>query len=182
MTDHDDRTPPPARGGWRAPHRIDGPTSPTVARCHLVVGFDRHPAGHAALSYALDLAARIGAFLHVAHIVDTDDLPIDPDAADWEQAVTEAVEQERRDACAVLERAVGPWAYYSRPGRPARLLAGLADTYDAEMIIIGASRGGLVSLLERLLGESVSTSLVHHAHRPVLLVPVPAVARKPDGA
>lgn len=182
MTDHDDRTRPPAGAGWRAPHRIDGPTSPTVARCHLVVGFDRHPAGHAALSYALDLAARIGAFLHVAHIVDTDDLPIDPDAADWERAVTEAVEQERRAACAMLEHASGPWAYYSRPGRPAQLLAGLADAYDAEMIIIGASRGGLVSLLERLLGESVSTSLVHHAHRPLLLVPAPARAPKPDGA
>ncbi|MCX0271568.1 universal stress protein [Nocardia zapadnayensis] len=180
MTDHDDFTPPPAGGGWRAPHRIDGPTSPTAARCHLVVGFDRHPASHAALSYALDLAARISAFVHVAHIVDTEDLPIDPDAADWEQAVTDTVELERRDACALLERAASPWAYYSRPGRPAQLLTGLADTYDAEMIIIGASRGGLVSLLERLLGESVSTSLGHHAHRPVLLVPAPTVDRKPD--
>jgi nucleotide-binding universal stress UspA family protein len=181
MADHDDFVPPLAGGDWRAAHRIDGPTSPTPARCHLVVGFDRHPASRAALSYALDLAARIGAFVHVAHIVDTDDLPIDPDAADWEQAVTEAVDQERRGACVLLEHAASPWTYYSRPGRPAQLLAGLADTYDAEMIIIGAARGGLISLLERLLGESVSTSLVHHAHRPVLLVPAPAVGRIPHG-
>jgi nucleotide-binding universal stress UspA family protein len=181
MTDHHDSTPIPAGGDWRAPHRIDGPASKTAARCHLVVGFDRHSASHAALSYALDLATRIDAFVHVAHIVDTDDLPIDPDAADWEQAVTDVVEDERRDACALLEHASSPWAYYSRPGRPAHLLAGLADTYDAEMIIIGASRGGLISLLERLLGESVSTSLVHHAHRPVLLVPAPGARRTPDG-
>lgn len=174
MTEHQDRT--PAAGNWRAPQRIDGPTPPTAARTHLVVGFDRHPAGHAALTYALDLATRISGFLHVGHIVDTDDLPIDPDAADWEQSVAAAVEQERRDACTLLEDAAVPWAYYSRPGRPAQLLAGLADTHDAEMIIIGTSRGGVVSLLERMLGESVSTSLVHHAHRPVLLVPAPGGA------
>lgn len=166
----------PAHTDWRAPHRIDGPTSPGAARCHLVVGFDRNPASHAALTYALDLAGRIGAFLHVAHIVDTDDMPVDPDAADWEQSVAAAVEQERREAWALLENAAVSWAYYSRPGRPSQLLAGLADTHEAEMIIIGASRGGLVSLLERLLGESVSTSLVHHAHRPVLLVPAPGGA------
>ncbi|OQS15733.1 hypothetical protein B0T36_07040 [Nocardia donostiensis] len=173
MTDTTGPHGPARTEDWRALHRIDGPTDPTAARCHLVVGYDRHPAGRSALTYAIDLAGRLGGFLHVAHIIDTDDLPIDPDAADWEQAVTGAVEQERHDACTVLEHAPGPWAYYSRLGRPAQLLAGLADTHNAEMIIIGTSRGGLVSLLQRLLGESVSTTLVHHAHRPVLLVPEP---------
>lgn len=177
MTDHNDRPTSDPGADWRAPRRIVGPIAPTAARCHLVVGFDRHPAGHAALDYAIDLAGRLGAFLHVAHIIDADDLPIDPDSADWEQAVANAVEQERRDACAALEQASGPWTYYSRTGRPAQLLAGLAETHDAEMIIIGTSRGGLVSFLQRLLGESVSTTLVHHAHRPVLLVPAPTTGR-----
>lgn len=173
----DNRSAPDPDTDRRTPRRIAGPIDPTAARCHLVVGFDRYPAGHAALDYAIDLAGRLGAFLHVAHIVDAEDLPIDPDSADWEQAVTNTVEQERRDACAVLEQAPVPWAYYSRTGRPAQLLAGLAETRDAEMIIIGSSRGGLASFLQRLLGESVSTSLVHHAHRPVLLVPAPPPGR-----
>lgn len=159
--------------GWRAPVRIDGPTDPAAARSHLVVGFDRHPSSHVALGYAIDLAGRLDAFLHVAHVVDTDDLPIDPDSAYWEQTITDNIEHDRRDACARLEHAPGPWAYYSRPGRPAQILAGLADTHDAEMIIIGAARGGLVTLLHRLSGESVATQLIHRAHRPVLLVPEP---------
>lgn len=179
MADHTNEDPLPsdAEPGWRSPVRIDGPTDGSAARCHLVVGFDRHPASRAALDYAIDLAARLDAFLHVAHIVDTDDLPIDPDSAYWEQAITNTVEQERRDACTLLDHASGPWAYYSRPGRPATLLAGLADTHDAEMIIIGAPRGGLVTWLHRLTGESVSSQLFHHAQRAILLVPEPADTR-----
>lgn len=55
-------------------------------------------------------------------------------------------------------------------GTPA-LLAELADAHDIEITIIGVSRDGTLSLLERILGDSVSTSLAHHAHRAVLLVP-----------
>lgn len=162
--------------GWRAPVRIDGPTDPAAAHTHLVVGFDRHPSSHAALDYAIDLAARLDAFLHVAHVIDTDNLPIDPDSAYWEQTITDSIEHDRRAACARLEHAPGPWAYYSRPGRPAHMLAGLADTHDAEMIIIGTARSGLVALLHRLSGESVSRQLIHRAHRPVLLVSEPPTA------
>ncbi|MFI5719511.1 universal stress protein [Nocardia sp. NPDC051750] len=153
--------------------RIDGPFDPGAARCHLIVGFDRHAAGHAALGYAIDLAAKLDAFLHVAHIVDTGDLPIDPDSAYWEQTITDTLEQERRDAWTLLEHAPGPWAYYSRPGCPAHLLTDLADTHDAEMIIIGTSRGGLAALLQRFTGESVTAQLLHHAQRPILVVPEP---------
>ena len=39
------------------------------------------------------------------------------------------------------------------------------------MILIGSSRGGLVSVLERVVGESVSSHLIHHGRRPVVLVP-----------
>lgn len=162
----------------RTPHRIEGPVDPAAARCHLVVGFDGHRSSAAALTYAIGLAARLGAFLHIAHIIDTDDLPIDPDSAEWENDLAAAVERERRAACALLAHTSSPWAYYSRRGRPARQLAELADTCGAEMIIIGTARGGLVSLLQRLLGESVSSNLTHRTHRPVLLVPEPAAAHR----
>ncbi|MFD5177674.1 universal stress protein [Nocardia sp. NPDC058379] len=151
--------------------RVDGPAGPTAAATHLVVGYDRHRASDVALGVAIGLATRLGAHLHVVHVIDADDLPTDPDAADWERAVTETVERERAAACARLAELPGNWTYYARRGNPAHLLDALAETYDASMIVIGAPRHGLPSLIERLLGASVSAHLVHHAHRPVLLVP-----------
>lgn len=110
-----------AEPGWRTPVRIDGPTDPSAARSHLVVGFDRHPTSHAALGYAIDLAGRLDAFLHVAHVVDTDDLPIDPDSAYWEQTITDNIEHDRRDACARLEHAPpGPGPITAVPAVPPR--------------------------------------------------------------
>lgn len=160
-------------GDRRDPLRVDGPAAPTAPLCHVVVGFDRHPASHAALAHAIDLARRLDAFLHVAHIIDLEDTPIDPDSPDWEQRCAHIVAAERAQACAMLAELPGNWTYYSRHGNPAQLLATIAEANDALMIVIGASRGGLMSLLERFLGESVSAQLMHHAHRPVLLVPAP---------
>src|SRR5690606_13977193 len=140
-------------------------------KSHLVVGITRHQSSLAALHRGMDLAVRLDAFLHVAHIVDADDLPVDPDRDDWDEAIADAVRRERRHACDLLASLPGNWAYYSRPGNPAELLMLLADANDAEMIIIGTSRGGMLSRMERFLGESVSEKLVHRTRRPVLLVP-----------
>ena len=156
---------------WHQPLRVDGPTAPDRPQCHLVVGFDQHPASHEALRYAMDLAGRLHAFLHVAHVLDVDDLPIDPDSDDWEVLTADAVEHERTQAYSQLTTLAGNWAYYSRAGDPAQLLSAVADANDALIIIIGTSRGGVMSLMERFLGESVSSKLVHHTHRPVLRVP-----------
>lgn len=50
------------------------------------------------------------------------------------------------------------------------MLAALADTHETLMLIIGTARGGLVSALDRALGESVSAHL-RHAQRQVVVVP-----------
>jgi len=134
-------------------------------------GFDRFRSSHGALEFAIGLAGPLNAHLHVAHIVDTDDLPIEPDRDDWEQRIADTVERERAEACAMLTELPGNWTYYAHEGDPAHLLTTIAEVNDALMIIIGASRGGFVSALERMLGESVSSHLLHHSHRPVLLVP-----------
>lgn len=47
----------------------------------------------------------------------------------------------------------GNWSYYCDEGNPANLSATIADANDALMIIIGSSRGGLVSVLERAWGS-----------------------------
>ncbi|CAG7639701.1 universal stress protein [Rhodococcus opacus] len=172
----------PARDGvrdWRKPVRVDGPAAATEPACHLVVGFDRYPASHGALSFAMDLAVPLRAYVHVAHIVDLDDFPIEPDRNDWEQRIVDTVERERTEACTMLAALPGNWSYYSREGNPAHLLASIADANDALMIIIGTSRGGLVSLLERVVGESVSSHLIHHGRRPVVLIPEADVDTEP---
>ncbi|MEU4651844.1 universal stress protein [Nocardia fluminea] len=104
-------------------------------------------------------------------IGDTDDLPIDPDAADWDRAISEVVERERASACSMLGALPGNWTYHAHRGNPAHLLSSIADANDASMIVLGAPRHRLASLVERLLGESVSAQSIHHGHRPVLLVP-----------
>jgi nucleotide-binding universal stress UspA family protein len=157
--------------------RMDGPTGAAPPQCHLVVGFDRRPTSRAALICAIDLARRLNAFLHVMHIVDDDDMPIDPDAEDWEDRIADVVEQERRTAKALLSALPGNWTYYSTRGKPTELLANLADANDALMIVLGASRGGMASVLEKFWGESVSSALTHHSHRPVLLVPATDTTR-----
>ncbi|MBC2637485.1 MULTISPECIES: universal stress protein [unclassified Rhodococcus (in: high G+C Gram-positive bacteria)] len=176
---------PPDREGvrdWRKPVRVDGPAAATEPVCHLVVGFDRYPASHQALSFAMGLAVPLHAYLHVAHVVDLDDFPVEPDRDDWERRIVETVERERTEACTMLAALPGNWSYYSHEGNPAHLLATIADANDALMIIIGSARGGLVSVLERALGESVSSHLVHHGRRPVVLVPETRVDAAPPAA
>ena len=48
----------------RRPQRIEGPTAALPPTSHLVVGFDRCPASHRALRFAIELAAPLNAYLH----------------------------------------------------------------------------------------------------------------------
>lgn len=165
--------PHPGDRDWRDPVRVEGPPGQRPPSTHLVVGFDRHNPSHIALDYAIGLAGVIDAHLHVAHVIDADDLPIDPDAADWDRAITEIVERERADACAMLTALPGNWSYHAHRGNPARILTSIADTTNASMIVIGTPRHTLASRVDRLLDGSVSAQLIHHGRHPVLLVPGP---------
>jgi nucleotide-binding universal stress UspA family protein len=151
--------------------RIDGPTTDIPATHHLLVGFDRCPSSQHALRFAITLAAPLNAHLHVAHIIDLEDFPIDPDGDDWVQRFADELAQERAQACDLLGALPGNWTYSAHHGGQAHTLTTLADADDALMIIIGAARGGLMSSLDRALGVSVSAHLIRHTHRPVLVVP-----------
>ncbi|WP_024793718.1 universal stress protein [Tomitella biformata] len=138
---------------------------------NLVVGYDRHPASRSALAFAADLAGRLDAGLHVVHVVDDEDVPVDPDSDDLEAATAGRAEWARAAADAQLAEFAGAWTYYSRHGRPAVVLAQIATDTDAAMIVLGVPRKGLMAMMERLLGESVSAAEVRLAGRPVVLVP-----------
>jgi nucleotide-binding universal stress UspA family protein len=74
-------TRPPGPVAWSSPSGIRTATQGWP----LVVGFDRDAVSRAALTVAADLAGRLAARLVVVHVVDLDDYPIDPEAADWEE-------------------------------------------------------------------------------------------------
>jgi nucleotide-binding universal stress UspA family protein len=137
----------------------------------LVVGWDRQPASAAALRFAVGLAQRLGAHLHVVHIADFDDLPVDPDAWDWEQQFHDSLEAHAVGARALLNELGANWTYHAMHGRPPDVLADLAEEVDAVMIVLGAPRGGMHSFIDTFAGQSVSYQLSRKHGRAVLLVP-----------
>jgi nucleotide-binding universal stress UspA family protein len=143
----------------------------TPARPELVVGWDRQPASAAALRFAVGLAQRLGGHLHVVHIADVDDMPVDPDAWDWEQQFRDSVDAQAVDARALLERLGADWTYHAAHGRPSDVLADLAERVDALMIVLGAPRGGMHSFIDTVAGQSVSHQLTGKRGRAVVLVP-----------
>lgn len=141
--------------------------APAQASTELVVGWDRQPASAAALRFAVGLARRLGAHLHVVHIADFDDLPVDPDAWDWEQQFHDSLEAHAVGARALLNELGANWTYHAMHGRPPDVLADLAEEVDAVMIVLGAP--GWHALVHR------------HVRRTVRLIPIVAQAR-PSGA
>lgn len=151
-----------------------GATTPT-----LVVGHSRDPSSDLALAVAVDLAGRLGGRLHVVHVVETEDYPVDSDAADWEGQATEVVAEQRRRVEAQLADAGVPWSYEDRRGDPAGELAQAARERDALMIVLGTRGEGLRQALSRLLEPSVTHGVIHRQRLPVLVVPSPGQLSHP---
>ncbi|MGC4960435.1 universal stress protein [Gordonia sp. DT101] len=150
---------------------LPGPQPREPARASLVVGWDRNPASTTALRFAVDLAHRLTAHVHVVHIVDLDDMPVDPDAPDWEQQLRVTITGEAAQARDLLDELAASWTYHSGHGAAADLLAVVADRYSALMVVIGSPRGGVLSHLDSVLGQSVAQSLIGKHRTPLLLVP-----------
>ena len=149
----------------------DGGESTTWTSAELVVGWDREPASAAALRFAVSLARRLNAHLHVVHIADVADLPVDPDAADYEQQFHASVEAHAVAARKLLDELGANWTYHAMHGRPPDVLAELAEQVDAVMIVLGAPRGGVHSFIDTFAGQSVALQLTRNHARAVLLVP-----------
>lgn len=67
------------------------------------------------------------------------------------------------------------WEFRYLAGRPDRALTHLARAVDAAVIVVGTGRPGRSGRFHGLLDAAVGTHLVHHQHRPVLMVPTSVV-------
>jgi nucleotide-binding universal stress UspA family protein len=142
-----------------------GSTAPT-----LVVGHSQDPSSDFALAAAVDLARRLGGRLHVVHVIEIEDYPVDSDAADWERQGEAVIAEQRRRVEARLADAGVPWSYEDRRGDPASELAEVATERRALMIVLGTRGEGVRQALSRLIEPSVSHSVIARQHRPVLVV------------
>lgn len=137
----------------------------------LVVGWDRTAASRCALDVATDLATRLGAHLHVVHVVDLRDYPVDPDSADWEQAGQSQLDNERDEVTAHLSAWDGDWTYHLERGDPVRALADVGTRHGALMIVVGTRGSGIGPALQRLLTGTRSVShTLENGRIPVLVV------------
>ncbi|OLT14396.1 hypothetical protein BJF78_02950 [Pseudonocardia sp. CNS-139] len=139
----------------------------------LVVGHGRDQAGDRALAVAIDLAHRLGARLHVVHVADARDYPVDPDAADWEEQGRRTLAKDRRHVERILAATGLTWTYEARRGEPATELTRAADEHDALMLVVGTRGEGLRAAVSRMVEPSVSHGVIRREHRPVLVVPGP---------
>ncbi len=144
----------------------------------LILGFDNHASSRRALTYAMQLAARLDVVLHVLHVVASEDYPIDPDSSSWEQQMQEheRLLSDRVRTLVTLPR--DQWTYEIVRGDPWHTLLTQAEAEDAWLIVVGQHThahliGGAIS---RLLGGgshggAVPTNLIRRGDRPVLVVP-----------
>jgi len=135
---------------------------------HILVGVDGSDASAEAATTAGRLAADLDAKVTAVYVrqlpatVPPFGVSIDLGSY-WEELERLAGER----AAAALDPTGAPWRFEVRTGDPSVQLERSADEHGADLVVVGA-RGH--SLGHRLLLGSVSTRLVHHTRRPVLVV------------
>jgi len=138
----------------------------------ILFATDGSPSAKAAAQEALELAKATGWGLRVITVWRTPVLngygfapvPYMPELADIEREHAEKVAEDAVDAA----RAAGVEATWEvRQGDASDAICAAADALAARAIVMGAHGWGA---LQRLVFGSVSTSVLHHAHQPVLIV------------
>lgn len=144
-----------------------------AARPVLVVGVDGSAAARHALNAAAELAAATAASLVAVHVMRVPVAAyVAPAAGAGELAVANelAADHAHFDCEPTLAGHDVPWTFETRHGDPATELQHAADAHAAACVVVGRHGHRLVT---RVLTGSITDRLVHHAHRPVLVVPPP---------
>lgn len=139
----------------------------------IVVGLDGSDGAAEALEWAISLAKMGVAEVVAVHAISVTGYTTDPlgmatipgidDARNAAQALFE------KEWCQPLRDANVPHRMVAVDGSAAVAIKTVGDQEDADLIVVGTrGRGGFAELL---LG-SVGHQLAHHAHRPLLVVPL----------
>jgi nucleotide-binding universal stress UspA family protein len=150
---------------------VTSPDHRGFTRPTLLVGHGRDPSSDRALLVAVDLGRRLGGRLHVVHVIDMHDYPVNVDAPDWVERGAATVADEQHHVEKMLADAPVPWTYEALSGDPATVLCEAAAQKDALLIVVGSRGEGLRRALGRLLDPSISHGVIQRQHRPVLVVP-----------
>jgi nucleotide-binding universal stress UspA family protein len=139
----------------------------------IVVGLDGSRQSSEALRLAVNLALPRGSevvAVHVFPVAGHLDYEIDPDPSQADADQRSRMETRcdfEEEWCLPLRLSGLPYRALMEDGRPATVIADIADRVDAELIVVG--RRGRGELAELLLG-SVSHELTHHCTRPLVVV------------
>ena len=140
----------------------------------IVVGTDGSETAQEAVRQAADLAARLGARLHVVSAYEPvpaarlrEEAQQVPADLQWLINPREEVDATLHAATAVAREAGGEVASYARQGDPADAILDVAEEQGASLIVVGNK--GMTGARRFLLG-SVPNRVSHHAPCSVLII------------
>ena len=137
----------------------------------IVVGLDDSAGSCAAATWGADLARQVGARVIAVHASEPldhlDEVQLGLDFTEIRQRISARL---GRDWCDPFTEAGVPFEIEIEEGRPADVLIDVARRVDADLIVVGARRMGLVRTLA--LG-STSHKVIHEARRPVTVIHPP---------
>jgi len=155
--------------------RRDGSQRPVI-----LVATDGSESSRAAYTAAELIAGRTRAVVHVLSVVEpfpaVAQIPgATVPAPDVEEATKDALRADMVEQLLTRGR-LGRWSTEILVGKPATVIAEAAKEREADLIIIGAGKHGLV---DRLIGEETASNLAKVVQRPVLIAS-PKLARLPE--
>lgn len=157
----------PRHGHSRARRNTAQPQPSAAGEQHgpvIVVGYDATPGSRAALAFALRRARPYGSVIAVHAVAPAREYLGSP-------YYDRSVERAHREGRTVLDPVPTTGAETALlEGRPAEVLARIADQRDASEIVVGSAKPGRA---RSLLGSRVVRKLIATAGRPVVIVPAP---------
>jgi nucleotide-binding universal stress UspA family protein len=143
----------------------------------ILLATDGSPIAAEAGAKAIELAQALDAPLLVATVWQ---IAYEPIAFGFAPVVPDLDQVGHKQALAVVDEAAAAARAAGvevdtvvRRGFPAQEICALADEEDAQLVVLGSHGWGA---MRRAIFGSVSTSVLHHSRRPVLVVPPAATA------